>query len=136
MEQEKAYSVIEALASGIDPMTGECFDADSPYNQPEVIRALFYILRNKPLRKKTKKSLEEKQQENVGKGLPMNYGLPWTQESIDSVIEDFQANMAIDAIAEKMARKPASIIGLLKKQGMITEEQAISMGLSYRAAYA
>ncbi|PSW14307.1 hypothetical protein C9J01_07640 [Photobacterium rosenbergii] len=136
MEQDKAYSVLEALANGVDPITGECFADDSPYNQPEVIRALFFILRNKPLKKKAKKSLEEKQQENLEKGLPMNYGLPWTQESVDSVIKDFQANIAIDTIAEKMARKPNSIIGLLKKQGVITEEQALAMGLLYRAVHA
>lgn len=136
MEQDKAYSVLEALANGVDPITGECFSDDSPYNQPEVIRALFFILRNKPPKKKVKKSLEEKQQENLEKGLPMNYGLPWTQESVYSVIKDFQANMAIDTIAEKMARKPNSIIGLLKKQGAITEEQALAMGLSYRGVHA
>ena len=136
MEQEKAYSVVEALANGIDPVTGECFDEEAPYNHPEVIRALFFILRNRPLKKRVKKSLEEKQQDNIGKGLPMNYGLPWPKESIDLVIEDFQADIAIDAIAEKMSRNPNSIIGLLKKHRIITEEQALSLGLQYKAVHA
>ncbi|ELS9256580.1 hypothetical protein R6H74_004618 [Vibrio parahaemolyticus] len=134
MEQEKAYSIIDALANGIDPNTGECFPEDSPYNNPDVIRALFFVLRNKPAQKKQKKSLEEKQRENVEKGLPKNYGLPWTDESVEYVINQYHANASIDVIAQDVARKPNSIIGLLKKKEVITEEQAFSMGLRYQGA--
>lgn len=136
MDQEKAYSIIDALASGIDPNTGECFPEDSPYNNPDVIRALFYVLRNKPTQKKQKKSLEEKQQENISKGLPKNYGLPWTDEAVEYVISQYQTNISIDVIAQEVARKPSSIIGLLKKKEIITEEQAFSMGLRYQGARA
>ncbi|EPA0960909.1 hypothetical protein ACQZVH_004320 [Vibrio parahaemolyticus] len=136
MDQEKAYSIIDALANGIDPNTGEYFPEDSPYNHPDVIRALFYVLRNKPTQKKQKKSLEEKQQENISKGLPKNYGLPWTDETVEYVISQYQTNTSIDVIAQEIARKPSSIIGLLKKKEVITEEQAFSMGLRYQGARA
>ncbi|MDA0119299.1 hypothetical protein [Vibrio sp. T11.5] len=136
MDQEKAYSIIDALANGIDPNTGEYFPEDSPYNHPDIIRALFYVLRNKPTQKKQKKSLEEKQQENISKGLPKNYGLPWTDETVEYVINQHQANTSIDVIAQEVARKPSSIIGLLKKKEIITEEQAFSMGLRYQGARA
>ncbi|MCE2571882.1 hypothetical protein [Motilimonas eburnea] len=132
MDQEKAYLIIDTLANGIDPVTGECFPENSPYNHPDVIRALFYLLRNQPTHKKQKKSLEEKQQENVAKGLPKNYGLPWSDEAIEYVISQYNANIAIDCIAQEVARKPSSIIGLLKKKEVITEEQAFSMGLRYQ----
>ncbi|MDV6254366.1 hypothetical protein [Vibrio sp. EA2] len=131
MDQESAYPIIDALANGIDPNTGECFPDDSPYNNPDVIRALFYVLRNKPTQKKHKKSLEEKQQENISKGLPKNYGLPWTDDAVEYVINQYQANVPLDEIAQGVARKPNSIIGLLKKKAVITEEQAFSMGLRY-----
>ncbi|WCE28467.1 hypothetical protein [Vibrio sp. SCSIO 43137] len=133
MDNEKAYSIIDALANGIDPSTGEYFPEDSPYNNPDVIRALFYVLRTKPAQKKQKKSLEEKQQENISKGLPKNYGLPWTDETVEYVINQYHANVAIELIAQEVARKPSSIIGLLKKKEVITEEQAFSMGLRYQA---
>lgn len=136
MDQEKAYSIIDALANGIDPNTGEYFPEDSPYNNPDVIRALFYVLRNKLTQKKQKKSLEEKQQENISKGLPKNYGLPWTDETVKYVISQYQTNTSIDVIAQEVARKPSSIIGLLKKKEVITEEQAFSMGLRYQGARA
>ncbi|HHF2906809.1 TPA: hypothetical protein ACPJZ5_004654 [Vibrio diabolicus] len=128
MDQEKAYSIIDALANGIDPNTGEYFPEDSPYNHPDVIRALFYVLRNKPTQKK--------QQENISKGLPKNYGLPWTDETVEYVISQYQTNTSIDVIAQEVARKPSSIIGLLKKKEVITEEQAFSMGLRYQGARA
>lgn len=134
MEQEKVYAVIDALANGIDPSSGECFPPDSPYNHPDVIRALFYILRNKPPTKKQKKSVEEKQQQNIAKGLPKNYGLPWSEDTVDKVIRLFKANMAVEAIAQEIARKPSSIIGLLKKRNVISEEQAVTLGLQIQAA--
>ncbi|ENL1297202.1 hypothetical protein AB4T57_004546 [Vibrio parahaemolyticus] len=97
------------------------------------MRALFYVLRNKPTQKK---SLEEKQQENISKGLPKNYGLPWADETVEYVISQYQTNTSIDVIAQEVARKPSSIIGLLKKKEVITEEQAFSMGLRYQGARA
>nr|WP_315422818.1 hypothetical protein [uncultured Pedobacter sp.] len=33
-----------ALAASTDHVTGEEFPADSPYNQPEIIRALFFTI--------------------------------------------------------------------------------------------
>jgi len=48
---KKAYTrynrhleILQALAAGTDPITGEVFPADSPYNQPEIIRALFFAI--------------------------------------------------------------------------------------------
>ena len=41
MSPLKAKEIIEALANGIDPETGEILPAQSPVNNPQVIRALF-----------------------------------------------------------------------------------------------
>ncbi len=40
MELEEAKDVVEALANGVDPVTGEVFAEDSPCNDPRIIRAL------------------------------------------------------------------------------------------------
>jgi hypothetical protein len=57
---------------------------ESPYNSPDVVRALFStIAHNKITQKKQpkfKKSIEEKESDNTEKGLPKNAGLPWTEE--------------------------------------------------------
>lgn len=134
MDREKAYSVIEALANGMDPTTGEIFPTDAPYNNPEIIRALFYVLRNQSVQKKQKKTLEEKQKENLDKGLPKNYGLPWTDDCIEYVLGQYRANSSIKEIAQDVARKPSSIVSLLRKKEVITEEQAFAMGFRYQRA--
>lgn len=135
MDQKTAFSIIDALANGTDPITGECFLENSPYNHPDVIRALFFVLRNQSTKKSPKKSQEEKQQENLAKGLPMNYGLPWTEECVELVIQQFKSDLPIETIADNVARKPNSIIGLLKKKEIITEEQAFSLGLHYKSVH-
>ncbi len=132
MNQEKIVSIIDALANGIDPITGEVLPDNSPYNHPEVIRALFHTIKLLPKAKKPKKTIEQKQQENIEKGQPKNYGLPWLDDDVISVIEQFNSGTAIDIIANEQARKSSSIIGLLKKREVITEEQAFSLSQQFK----
>jgi len=132
MNQENVVSILEGLANGVDPVTGEILPATSPYNHPEVIRALFHALNLIPKTKKSKKTIEEKQQENLEKGLPKNYGLPWEDSEIQKVIEAYQTDVKIDVIAREHSRKPSSIVSLLKKHGAITEEVAIILGATFR----
>jgi|GEM_PF-788834 len=44
MEKAAAVKIIQQLADGIDPQTGKTFHADSPYQQPDTVRALFMAL--------------------------------------------------------------------------------------------
>ena len=44
MEQDRALSILKTLADGVDPVTGEQFSADSPYQHPDIIRALFWAV--------------------------------------------------------------------------------------------
>lgn len=132
MNQEKIVTIIEALANGIDPITGEMLPDRSPYNQPEVIRSLFQVTKLIHKAKKPKRATEQKRQENLEKGLPKNFGLAWLEDDINSVINHYKLNVTIDDIAKEQARKPSSIIGLLKKQRIITEEQAFTLGQKYK----
>ena len=43
MELQTARQIIDTLSQGIHPVTGEAMPADSPYNAPAVIRALFAV---------------------------------------------------------------------------------------------
>lgn len=132
MNQERVISIIDALANGIDPITGEVLPDSSPYNQPEVIRALFHVINLLPKVKKPKKTTEQKQQENIDKGQPKNFGLPWLDEDVTFVIDQYNSGVSIDSIANEQARKPSSIIGLLKKRDVITEELAFSLNLQFK----
>ena len=41
MEREQALRILNALANGVHPATGEVFAADSAYQHPDTVRALF-----------------------------------------------------------------------------------------------
>ena len=45
MELQIARQIIDTLAQGIHPVTGEAMPEDSPYNAPPVIRALHAVSR-------------------------------------------------------------------------------------------
>ena len=45
MELQVARQIIDTLAQGIQPVTGEAMPEDSPYNAPPVIRALHAVSR-------------------------------------------------------------------------------------------
>lgn len=122
---EANLKVIEALANGINPLTGEALPEESPYNSPEIIRALFAALdfiKHPPTRQpKVKKSIEQKQAENLDKGLPKNAGLPWTEEQKNDVAEQFKSGKLVSVLADEFGRTNGSIHSELKKQGLIEE---------------
>lgn len=132
MYQEKTISIIEGLANGIDPITGEVLPNDSPYNHPEVIRALFHVISLIPKVKKPKRTIEQKQEDNIQKGLPKNFGLPWNNSDVQLVINNYNTNVSIEVIANQMFRKASSIIGLLKKHGVISEDLAFTLGQKFK----
>lgn len=120
---EKYVSVIECLAHGIDPANGEAFPEHSPYNNPEVIRALFFALSsmkktNKP-GQRAKQTVEEKQSDNLAKGKPKNAGLPWTDEQRLQLTKHFSAGDSIDRLAELHERTEVAITSELKKLKLI-----------------
>ena len=45
MEKEQALKILNALANGVHPATGEVFAADSAYQHPDTVRALFEGIR-------------------------------------------------------------------------------------------
>ena len=45
MQKAAALKILQQLADGIDPHTGQIFGADSPYQHPDTVRALFLALR-------------------------------------------------------------------------------------------
>ncbi len=125
MEIGPSIEVLKSLASGTDPCTGEVYPTDSPYNQPEVIRALHACVRHiEHPPKKMRRTIEERQAENLARGWPKNAGLPWTEEMRDSLAEDFKSGTAPRDLAKRFERTLGSIAAELQKQGLITPEEA------------
>ena len=127
MDITQSITVLKTLASGTNPATGELYAEDSPYNAPEVIRALYACIQHleHPPRK-SRMTLEERQADNLKRGLPRNAGLPWTPELKADLSGAFETAKSSKDLARQFERTPGSILAELQKQGLITEAQARS----------
>jgi len=119
MELNKAKETIEILADGINPATGEFLPGEGPYNDPIVIRALFTILDSIKAIRPPRRTLEERQNDNVENGKPRNAGLPWTAELRAEAAAKFEQGRSVDELAESFERTPGAITSELVKQGLI-----------------
>lgn len=108
----QALRIIEALANGADPITGELLPDSSPYNHPKVVRALFQAL----------KALERLNEgERRQRTLPPNAGKPWTEEEDRLLSEEFDGGTPLKDLALKHGRTEGSIAARLVKLGKVSE---------------
>jgi len=71
MDEVTALKLIDSLASGVDPATGELLGSDNPCQQPEVVRALCLAAR----------ALDERRQRGERqRTMPANVGKQWSQD--------------------------------------------------------
>ena len=119
MELNRAKEIIKTLADGVDPVTGEVLPQESPYNDPNVIRALFTVLESVRDDKKPRKTNEQKQQDNIKSGRPRNAGLPWTDEVKMEVASKFRNGISVNALSRHFERTQGAIVSELMKQGLI-----------------
>lgn len=100
-DNNRHLEILQALAIGTDPVTGEVFPADSPYNQPEIIRALFFAINQ----------LEDINQKG-------NEGLAWSEE--DSLLtQRFNEGTKITQLAKLHSRTYGAIKARLIKLGLL-----------------
>ncbi|CAK8710601.1 MAG: hypothetical protein D3920_01480 [Candidatus Electrothrix sp. AW2] len=118
MEIEKARKILWLLADGTNPITGEIFPDDSPYNHPTVIRALFTTLAHVKS-KQNKLSIKDKQAQNIANTRPKNAGLPWTNELKQKLEEMFKKGTSISELASYFERTEGAISSQLVRQGLI-----------------
>jgi len=90
--------ILQALAAGADPITGEVFPADSPYNQPEIIRALFFAVDE--LRAVAENG---------------NQGLAWDEQEDELLAERFTEGAKITELAKLQSRTYGAIKARLIK---------------------
>ncbi|GEL78739.1 hypothetical protein [Tenuibacillus multivorans] len=112
MDTDKAIEIVNLLANGVDPETGEVFPNNSPYQHPEVIRSLFLAI--KALEKMDK---SEKRQ----KRLPRNAGKSWTEEEEYLLVKAFDEGKSINELSEVHKRTKGSIRSRLIKLEKIEE---------------
>jgi hypothetical protein len=122
MGLEKAKEIVKVLENGMDPAAGEVLPHKSPYNDPIVIRGLFTVLESLRAVKRPKKTIEERQQENINAGRPKNAGLPWTEEFKEEVASRFRSGTSMDKQSRDFGRTKSLIVSELMKQGLIESQ--------------
>ena len=84
MELQAARRIIDTLAQGIHPVTGEAMPEDSPYNAPPVIRALFAV-------SQALDGLGAPKPRRSRADLPPNTGKPWSSDDDEQLRLGFTA---------------------------------------------
>jgi hypothetical protein len=118
VELKEARTIVKTLAEGVDPITGEVFAPESPYNHPRVIRALYAVHKYARI-PKAKMSPDERRQHNLELGKPRNAGLPWTDEDRSRVASGFGEGETLEALASMLERSRAAIHAELIRQGLV-----------------
>lgn len=110
MDEATALKLIEALAGGAQPFTGELLAADHLCQHPEIIRALCLAVR----------SLEERRvRSQRQRNLPSNVGKPWTQEESARLLDAFQAGKSFGEIAKELQRTSTGVQARLERMGLV-----------------
>ena len=111
MELQIARQIIDTLAQGIHPVTGEAMPEDSPYNAPPVIRALHAVSR----------ALEGEgaSGERPRRALPPNAGKPWSTQEDAALEVAYDAGIALKQVAQELGRTAFAVEQRLIRMGKI-----------------
>jgi hypothetical protein len=111
MTPAEAQQIIEVLAGGVDPSTGEVLPDDSPLSSPHVIRALFIAA--KALEVMAAKSARP------AAAVPGNAGKSWTDDEDQRLVAGFDAGTPVAALARTHERTTGAINSRLVKLGRL-----------------
>jgi len=124
MERHQALKILNALANGVHPATGEVFAADSPYQHPDTVRALFEAVRwlDQP----------EGNSDTKLRDSPASHTfVRWTPEEEERLGAGFDAGRTSAELARLHNRSRAAIEARLLKLGKI-DVSALTVQLRYR----
>ena len=113
MELQIARQIIDTLAQGIHPVTGEAMPEDSPYNAPPVIRALHVVSRALDA------SPAATRPERSPRAAPSNAGKPWSSGDDAALESAFDAGEDVKQMAETLGRTRFGIEQRLIKLGKV-----------------
>ena len=130
MDETKTVAILSALANGVNPLTGEIFGADSPYQQAEVVRALFAAVERfksaaqhevKPeIASKLNQNPNQKPNQKTRGDAPSNVGKPWTEEEDRRLLAEFERGRKPAELAREHGRTLAGIEARLERHGKLT----------------
>ena len=127
MEREQTLRILNALANGVHPATGEQFAADSPYQHPETVRALYAAVRAVD-GSAASPATPERRPAPPQSGA----GSRWSEEEEQRLVTAFDAGSTIDALAHAHDRTRAAIEARLVRLGRL-DASAVTTPLRYPA---
>ena len=104
MAPSEAAWIIDSLANGIDPYTGEPLPSVGPLTNPDTIKAL----------RAASAALEKKPRD-----LPKHVGKAWDPDEEEQLVRRFEAGEPMAAIARAHGRTPGAIKSRLIRLGKI-----------------
>ena len=112
MEKQAALHILQTLAQGTDPHTGETFPGTSPYQHPDTVRALYLAIQAlaEPMSARSRPSAH---------AAPTNAGKPWNDDEDKLLAEGFDAARSIAELAEHHQRTRAAIQARLVRLGKV-----------------
>ena len=115
MDSATARKIIEALADGVDPRTGEVLNPGSPIESSEVVRALHVALTaiDHEARRRERKS-----------ALPSNAGKSWSTAEDQALGDLFDSGRSVTDIAKRFQRTRGSIASRLVMLGKAPDRQS------------
>lgn len=126
MEREQALKILNALANGVHPATGEVFAADSAYQHPDTVRALFEAVR---VMEGGHIAGAANQERKTG-DMPANTFVRWTADEEERLAAGFDAGKTSAELAKLHNRSRAAIEARLLKIGKI-DVSALTVQLRY-----
>jgi hypothetical protein len=112
MELQAARQIIDTLAQGVHPVTGEVMPEDSPYNAPPVIRALFAV--SNALDGAAPAAAPKPRREP-----PPNAGKVWLPDEDDKLESAFAAGIDVKQMAKELGRTAWAVEARLAKLGKV-----------------
>lgn len=115
MELQIARQIIDTLAQGIHPITGEAMPDDSPYNAPPVIRALHAVSRAL----EAGPNAAAAEAPRTRRPQPPNAGKAWTEQEDAALQTAFDAGIPLKQVAQEIGRTAFAVEQRLVKLGKI-----------------
>ena len=111
MEIDRAKELLQQMANGVDPLTGEILPEQHLYNQPDIIRTLHMAIN--ALEKESKPKLP----------LSKNAGKPWPAEDDNTLCQLYDSGMSTKELAEHFQRSRGAITSRLVRLGKMSAER-------------
>src|SRR4051794_28184209 len=111
MDKDQTLKILNALANGVHPATGEVFAADTAYQHPDTVRALFEAVRAIEAMPQAA-SVERSRAE-----MPANTFVRWTPEEEERLATAFDSGKTSAELAKLHNRSRAAIEARLLKLG-------------------